>query len=93
MAKQPEQFNPADNIRKELDAKIEQKVSNHVFYWAFGILGTVLAGLIGYIVKISDGQNSMNLRLAHVEAKTDRVDLNNDRLVRLETQIESTKHK
>jgi len=35
----------------------------------------------------------MNLRLAHVEAKTDRADLNNDRLVRLETQVGSIKHK
>ena len=93
MAKQPEQFNPADNIRKELDAKIELKVSNHVFYWAFGILVMALAGLIGYLVKISDGQNSMNLRLAHVEAKTDRADLINDRLVRIETQVESIKPK
>lgn len=74
MAKQSEQFNPTDNIRKELDAKIEQKVPNHVFYWAYGILAMVLAGFIGYIIKVSDEQTAMSLRLAHVEAKTDRAD-------------------
>jgi hypothetical protein len=106
MAKQPEQFNPhpTDVIRKELDAKIDRldvkidnKVSNHVFYWVLGILISILvAGLTGvfaYINKISDKQNSMNERLIHVEAKTDRADSINDRLVRIETQVESIKSK
>lgn len=93
MAKQPEQFNPADNIRKELDVKIEQKVSNHVFYWAFGILVLIIAGLISYLVKISGSQNAISVRLAHVEAKTDRSDSINDRLVRIETRVESISSK
>lgn len=80
MAKQPEQFNPADNIRKELDAKIENKVSNHVFYWAFGILFAVLLAILGsifnYISKIDDKKNLMN-----------------ERLVRVETQMKSIKFK
>lgn len=57
----------ADNLRKELDNKIEQKVSNHVFYWAIGIFLVVIGGAFTYISKVNHKVYSVNDRLIRIE--------------------------
>ena len=57
----------ADSLRKELDSKIEQKVSNHVFYWAIVIFLAVIGGAFAYISKVNDKVYSVNDRLIRIE--------------------------
>jgi len=89
----------AESNRKELDAKIENKISYSLFSWLFGLLITlliiILGGIITYMIKTNDTQNSINTRLTHFEAKTkmDNAISMNDRFTRLETQLESIKSK
>lgn len=82
MAKQPEQFNPhpTDGIRKELDSKIDKKVSNHVFYAACTLFVAALAGFITYVITESNKQSDKQGSIA-------------ERLVRIETRMESIKSK
>ena len=87
----------AENVRKELDGKIENKISQQLFSWLFGILISLLiiifGGIISYVIKINDAQNSINTRLTHVETKTESTVSINERFIRLETQVEAIKPK
>ncbi len=93
MAKRPVQFDP-DNVRKELDQKIEQKVSNHVFYCAIGFISASFIGIMAYMMKINDSVNANALKIAYIESKSEAIPLIankfnsiNDRVVRIETKI------
>lgn len=95
MSKQPVQFTPLDNIRKELDSKIEQRVYNHVFYWAMATLIMAFGGLLTYAVKTNNSQNLLHLEVAYLKNKDKITDANNKKLdaintklVRLETKFE-----
>jgi hypothetical protein len=69
MATENEQFgfqDRIDDIRKELDAKIEKKTSEGVFKWAVGLIATVIltivAGGIAWFINVNE-------RLTRVETK------------------------
>lgn len=93
MAKRPEQFTP-DSVRKELDQKIEQKVSNHVFYCAITFISASFIGIMAYVMKIHDAVNANALKIAQIESKSDNIpiisnkfDNINDRIVRIEAKV------
>ena len=61
----PEQFDPrVDEVRQELDKKIESKVSSQSVCWTFGVLITVLLFIGGYLLTWI---LSTNDRLARIE--------------------------
>lgn len=74
--REPEQFtlDREDKIRSDLagkintlDQKIEQKVSNHLFYWVIPVLISLVAGVFSYVFyqfnKLDDKLAAMNDRL------------------------------
>lgn len=85
--REPEQFtlDREDKLRIDLqgkidkvDLKVDQKVSNHVFYWVTPISILILAGIFGYAFN-------------QLSKSNDKIDLINDRLTRIETKVEIVK--
>lgn len=67
-----------DDLRKELSPQINEKLSEKMFCWCFGILIVILAPIFGYFAY----QNS------HLNDKFDQV---NNRLTIIETKLEERK--
>jgi hypothetical protein len=67
----PQQFTPdqANNLRLELDSKIERRVTYHVFYWAIGLAVLLISGAFAYINKVNDKLEGINSRLVIIETK------------------------
>ncbi len=63
--------NPCDHIRKELDGKIEERVSHTAFNTVVGIFIAIITGMCAYIFWQSCKIDSTNTELVRFEAKID----------------------
>jgi tetrahydromethanopterin S-methyltransferase subunit G len=55
-----------ENVRKELDAKIEKKISRDVFFWVVGTIIVILATVISFL---ASGYFECKDRLTKIETK------------------------
>jgi hypothetical protein len=69
----PSQFQPYNELRKELEGKIEKKLEGHIFYWVAGILFTILLTVFlqsfNLIFKMNDHIQMLNEKLTRIEVK------------------------
>jgi len=69
----PFQFQPYNELRKELENKIEKKLESHFFYWVIGILLTIVLPVFlqsfNLIYKTNDQIQILNEKLTRIEAK------------------------
>lgn len=79
------QTDRADNLRKEfdakidkLDAKIDQKISNHVIYWITPLFMTIAIGICAYAI-------------SEINKVGDKIDQVKDRITRIEVKMENKK--
>lgn len=74
-----------NEVRVELDGKIEKKVSYHVFYWAIGIFVIITGGMFTYINKVNDNA------FVYINKMNDKININDGALIRIETKLENKK--
>ena len=74
-----------NEVRVELDGKIEKKVSYHVFYWAIGIFVLTTSGMFAYINKVHDDT------FTYINKMSDKININDGELIRIETKLENKK--
>ena len=72
---EPFTYDRANDLRKELDTKIDKKLDAHVFYWIMGVLITVIlivfSSAFYLILRCSENYAQLKEQIIRFESKAD----------------------